>query len=147
MTSTHLNEPELLSAEELRKMDAYWRACNYMCAGMILPAQQSLAQNASAPRTLQESIARTLGLRSRSDVCMGPPEPRYSEVRPGHDLYFGSGAWGAGGNLQLLSGRNLFGDLSGKEPGRSGFAQAFPCVFVSWPVGESLYTRSSRVDS
>ena len=24
-----------LSSEELRKMDAYWRACNYLCAGMI----------------------------------------------------------------------------------------------------------------
>ena len=24
-----------LSAEELRKIDAYWRACNYLAAGMI----------------------------------------------------------------------------------------------------------------
>jgi xylulose-5-phosphate/fructose-6-phosphate phosphoketolase len=24
-----------LSAEELRKMDAYWRACNYLCVGML----------------------------------------------------------------------------------------------------------------
>ncbi len=24
-----------LTADELRKIDAYWRACNYMCAGMI----------------------------------------------------------------------------------------------------------------
>ena len=26
---------EPLSAEELRKMDAYWRACNYLCVGML----------------------------------------------------------------------------------------------------------------
>ncbi len=26
---------QVLEADELRKMDAYWRACNYMCAGMI----------------------------------------------------------------------------------------------------------------
>ncbi len=25
----------VLTAEELRKIDAYWRACNYLCAGMI----------------------------------------------------------------------------------------------------------------
>jgi xylulose-5-phosphate/fructose-6-phosphate phosphoketolase len=25
----------LLSADELRRMDAYWRACNYLCAGML----------------------------------------------------------------------------------------------------------------
>src|SRR5947209_5183994 len=24
-----------LSPDELRKMDAYWRACNYLCAGML----------------------------------------------------------------------------------------------------------------
>src|SRR5271170_2490102 len=27
--------PSALTADEFRKMDAYWRACNYMCAGMI----------------------------------------------------------------------------------------------------------------
>ncbi len=26
---------EALSAEELRKIDAYWRACNYLCVGML----------------------------------------------------------------------------------------------------------------
>jgi xylulose-5-phosphate/fructose-6-phosphate phosphoketolase len=41
MTSTQLNETQslttdpALSADELQKMDAYWRACNYLCAGMI----------------------------------------------------------------------------------------------------------------
>jgi xylulose-5-phosphate/fructose-6-phosphate phosphoketolase len=38
--STLQIEPTLLtdgplSAEELRKMDAYWRACNYLCVGML----------------------------------------------------------------------------------------------------------------
>lgn len=27
--------PKPLSSVELQKMDAYWRACNYLCAGMI----------------------------------------------------------------------------------------------------------------
>ncbi len=26
---------EALSAEELRRIDAYWRACNYLCVGML----------------------------------------------------------------------------------------------------------------
>jgi xylulose-5-phosphate/fructose-6-phosphate phosphoketolase len=29
------NPAQALTAEEQRKMDAYWRACNYLCAGMI----------------------------------------------------------------------------------------------------------------
>jgi xylulose-5-phosphate/fructose-6-phosphate phosphoketolase len=41
MTSTQTGERQsqsvkpALTSEELRKIDAYWRACNYMCAGMI----------------------------------------------------------------------------------------------------------------
>jgi xylulose-5-phosphate/fructose-6-phosphate phosphoketolase len=34
MTAT-LTSTEILSAEEQRKMDAYWRACNYLCVGML----------------------------------------------------------------------------------------------------------------
>jgi xylulose-5-phosphate/fructose-6-phosphate phosphoketolase len=33
--STTQPSTSALTAEELRKIDAYWRACNYMCAGMI----------------------------------------------------------------------------------------------------------------
>jgi xylulose-5-phosphate/fructose-6-phosphate phosphoketolase len=29
------SSPQALTSEEIHKMDAYWRACNYMCAGMI----------------------------------------------------------------------------------------------------------------
>src|SRR3954470_19301210 len=38
MKSTHLRIDEvkgMLSGEELRQIDAYWRACNYLAAGMI----------------------------------------------------------------------------------------------------------------
>ncbi len=35
MTPPQNSSTEVLSADELRKMDAYWRACNYMCGGMI----------------------------------------------------------------------------------------------------------------
>src|SRR6202161_2433673 len=41
MTPPHANKPQLgtsdqaLSTTELQKIDAYWRACNYLCAGMI----------------------------------------------------------------------------------------------------------------
>ncbi|HEX4652600.1 MAG TPA: phosphoketolase family protein [Granulicella sp.] len=35
-TSTqHADSHSIVTADELRKIDAYWRACNYMCAGMI----------------------------------------------------------------------------------------------------------------
>ena len=33
--SSHIATAERLSADELRKLDAYWRACKYLAAGMI----------------------------------------------------------------------------------------------------------------
>ncbi len=53
---------QVLSADELRKMDAYWRACNYLCAGMIYLRDNPAAPEAAAPRALQESPTGTLGL-------------------------------------------------------------------------------------
>ncbi len=34
-TETKNSAEQTLSADELRSLDAYWRACNYLCAGMI----------------------------------------------------------------------------------------------------------------
>src|SRR5665213_2088817 len=34
-TAATLPSTEILSAEEQRKIDAYWRACNYLCVGML----------------------------------------------------------------------------------------------------------------
>ncbi len=39
---TNAGAPNRLSAEELRKMHAYWRACNYLAAGMIYLADNPL---------------------------------------------------------------------------------------------------------
>lgn len=33
---------QALTPDELRRMDGYWRACNYLCAGMIYLRDNSL---------------------------------------------------------------------------------------------------------
>src|SRR5580692_3221855 len=35
MSTTEISSTNVLSADEQRKMDAYWRACNYLCVGML----------------------------------------------------------------------------------------------------------------
>jgi xylulose-5-phosphate/fructose-6-phosphate phosphoketolase len=35
-TTATLPSTEILSAEEHHKIDAYWRACNYLCVGMFI---------------------------------------------------------------------------------------------------------------
>ena len=35
MSPTDVSSADVLPADEQRKMDAYWRACNYLCVGML----------------------------------------------------------------------------------------------------------------
>ena len=46
----------VLGAEELRKMDAYWRACNYMCAGMIYLRDNPLLREALLPEHFKNRL-------------------------------------------------------------------------------------------
>ncbi len=43
------NSAQALTAEEQRKMDAYWRACNYMCGGMIYLRENPLLREPLRP--------------------------------------------------------------------------------------------------
>jgi xylulose-5-phosphate/fructose-6-phosphate phosphoketolase len=62
MTSTHEIEPQLgaanqaLTAEELRKIDAYWRACNYLCAGMIYLRDNPLLREPLLPKHIKNRL-------------------------------------------------------------------------------------------
>jgi xylulose-5-phosphate/fructose-6-phosphate phosphoketolase len=62
MTSTHEIEPRLgaadqaLTAEELRNIDAYWRACNYLCAGMIYLRDNPLLREPLLPKHIKNRL-------------------------------------------------------------------------------------------
>jgi xylulose-5-phosphate/fructose-6-phosphate phosphoketolase len=45
-----------LSAEELRKMDAYWRACNYLCVGMLYLRQNPLLREPLRPEHIKQRL-------------------------------------------------------------------------------------------
>ena len=49
---------ESLSAEELRKMDAFWRACNYLCVGMLYLLENPLLRK---PLKVEHIKHRLLG--------------------------------------------------------------------------------------
>ena len=66
----------------LRKIDAYWRACNYLALGMIYPAGQPAATRAAQAGAHQEPPARSLGRESRAGLYLYSPQPADQEVRP-----------------------------------------------------------------
>jgi xylulose-5-phosphate/fructose-6-phosphate phosphoketolase len=47
---------EPLSADELRRMDAYWRACNYLCAGMIYLRNNPLLKQPLEPEHFKHRL-------------------------------------------------------------------------------------------
>jgi xylulose-5-phosphate/fructose-6-phosphate phosphoketolase len=55
MTSTSKNEPAL-TAEELRKIDAYWKACNYLSAGMIYLRDNPLLREPLRPEHIKNRL-------------------------------------------------------------------------------------------
>jgi xylulose-5-phosphate/fructose-6-phosphate phosphoketolase len=55
---TNAGAPNRLSAEELRKIHAYWRACNYLAAGMIYLADNPLLRE---PLKAEHVKSRLLG--------------------------------------------------------------------------------------
>ena len=46
----------VLTAEELRKIDAYWRACNYLCGGMIYLRDNPLLKEPLRPEHFKNRL-------------------------------------------------------------------------------------------
>ena len=62
MTSVSASEQQsgpiqqVLEADELRRMDAYWRACNYLCAGMIYLRDNPLLREPLLPEHIKNRL-------------------------------------------------------------------------------------------
>ena len=52
-----LNSPvEPLSADEQQKIDAYWRACNYLCVGMLYLLKNPLLREPLKPEHIKNRL-------------------------------------------------------------------------------------------
>jgi len=51
-----VSSEQTLAADELRKMDAYWRACNYLCAGMIYLRENPLLREPLRPEHFKNRL-------------------------------------------------------------------------------------------
>src|SRR5438270_4261227 len=47
---------EALPADELRKVDAYWRACNYLCVGMLYLLENPLLREPLKPEHIKNRL-------------------------------------------------------------------------------------------
>jgi len=56
MTQPSDSEPGRLSEDEMRKMDAYWRACNYLSMGMLYLMDNPLLREPLRPEHIKERL-------------------------------------------------------------------------------------------
>ncbi|HTW80671.1 MAG TPA: phosphoketolase family protein [Terracidiphilus sp.] len=56
MTTAVAALPEVLTADEVRRIDAYWRACNYLCAGMIYLYDNPLLREPLGPEHIKQRL-------------------------------------------------------------------------------------------
>ena len=75
-----------LAADELRRLNAWWRACNYLAVGMIYLRDNPLLREPLDARSRQAPPAGPLGREPRAVVHLGAPQPGDQARRPRHDL-------------------------------------------------------------
>ena len=61
-------QPTKLLPEEISKINAYWRACNYLAAGMIYLRDNPLLKEPLKPEHIKNRLARALGIKSRPEL-------------------------------------------------------------------------------
>ena len=64
-----------LSPDELRKLDAYWRASNYLVGRADLPARQPAPEGAAQAGAHQAAAARPLGHVAGPEHALRAPQP------------------------------------------------------------------------
>ena len=136
-----------LSADELQKMDAYWRAANYLSVGQIYLYDNPLLEEAADQGAHQAAAARTLGHDAGSQLHLRPPQPGHQEVRPRRDLRRRARATA---DPALVANTYLEGTYSEVYPehlpGRGGDEAALHPVLVSRRHSEPRRARDARLD-
>ena len=128
------------------KMDAYWRAANYLSVGQIYLYDNPLLKRPLALADVKAHAARPLGHNSGAELHLHAPQPGHQEVRPRHDLRLRSRARRPGGRGQHLPGRHLQRGLSEHQSGRGRAAEALHPVLVSRRNSQPCFARNSGFD-
>ena len=76
-----------LTTDMLTRIDAYWRAANYLSVGQIYLRDNPLLKRPAGARRRQAQAARALGHDAGAELHLRAPEPRHPRVRPRHDLH------------------------------------------------------------
>ena len=122
-----------LSAEELRRIDAWWRAANYLSVGQIYLLDNPLLREPLLLATRQVAAARSLGHDAGPQLHLRAPEPGHQR----HDLDMIYLAGPGHGGPALVANTWLEGSYSEFYPNISQDAEGMERLFrqFSFPGG------------
>ena len=134
-----------LEPEELRTLNAYWRACNYLCVGMIYLRANPLLREPLKP----EHIKRRLLGHWGSDPGQSFIWVHLNRLIKKYDLntiYISGPGHGAPATLAnaYLEG-HLLRDLSRQQQDEAGLLQVLPAVLLSRRHRQPLHARDARL--
>ena len=131
---------------ELKNLDAYWRAANYLSVGQIYLLRQPAAARAAAARAHQAAAARALGHHARAEPDLRPPEPGDPGPGPEHALRDRTRPRRPGDRGQHLPRGHLQRALPEHHPGRGRDAPAVPPVLLSRRHPQPRRPGDARLD-
>ena len=94
-----------MSAERSGRLDAYWRAANYLSVGQIYLLDNPLLREPLRRRARQAAPARPLRHDARPEPRLRAPEPRDPRARPRRDLHHRSRATAGPGSSRTPTSR------------------------------------------
>ena len=144
VTETLQTEP--LSDAEIERLDAYWRAANYLSVGQIYLLEQSAAARAARPGACQAASARSLRHDTGTEPRLCASQPRHPPARSQRPLRHRPGARRPGARREHVSRRNVQRGVPARRARRGRSARALPPVLVSRRDPESRRPRDTRLD-
>lgn len=80
MAEVNAVEKQPVTQEYLKKMDAYWRAANYLGAGISYIYWTTVITRAVDDGSYKEKDRRTLGNRSGTKLCIRSFKPCHQKI-------------------------------------------------------------------
>ena len=105
-----------LTPEQLRKMNAYWRAANYVSVGQIYLYENPLLKEPLTLAHVKPLVVSHWGTTPGQNFIYGALEPGHQEVRLKYVLHRRSGPRRTGYCRQRLPRRHLERSLSERGP-------------------------------
>ena len=114
-----------LSEQELRLLDAYWRAANYLSVGQIYLLDNPLLREPLRPEHVKPRLLGHFGTTPGLNLHLRAPEPRDPCARPERDLRHRAGPRRAGPRRERVPRGHLQRDLPDVGAGRGRAARLF----------------------